>query len=201
MLSRIVAAALAHRDVLNYQRQNVTFVGDPLDIITTRRCPAGSNLFMIVDTNETIIPCQFMPLQLDFPRIIFRSGDDFSRMKKAMDSLYSDELVANLEGECGECGFKATCGGGCIGGKVTNGLALTAEQPLCIRGILRAVLEQCTRREIDDLTHYWYYHYGQRVGRNDRNRSCMRKLPIWELNFHYSRVSPTDGGPSQPAGM
>lgn len=185
MLCNIISTAIKYKKFLNYSKGNDIFISDPIDIITTRRCPAGSNLFMIIDTTEIIIPCQFMPMDYDFPRIKFESIKDLSAMKTGMDRIFSDEMLNNLQGECGKCAYKAVCFGGCIGSKVTKGLALTDDQPICIRDILKKVLPRFDRKDINDLIHYWYYHYNQRISMIDSNRSCVRKLPIWELNFKF----------------
>ncbi|HYF84275.1 MAG TPA: radical SAM protein [Clostridia bacterium] len=185
MLVRIIKAALKYKNYLSYPKKNLNLIGDPIDIMTTRRCPAGSDIFMIVDANQDIIPCQFFPSEVEYPHCKYTCCDDFKKLKNEMNGMFSEDFLDNLQGECKDCSFKSVCYGSCIGNKLTRGLKLTDEQPLCLRKIMKNALSGFSSKEMEDLMQYWYYHYNQRVSIFDRNKSCIRKLPIWELNFKY----------------
>lgn len=57
------------------------------------------------------------------------------------------------------------------------------EQDICMLKLINEILDELAEDERNFLIDYWMYYFNQRITRQDKNIYCMRKLPIWEINF------------------
>ena len=99
------------------------------------------------------------------------------------NNLLNSIDVDRLEGKCATCLYKTVCKGGCISTKLESGLSLTSEQPICINEIIRNVLLQYSSDEKKRIINYWNYWNHQNSVGVVSDKSCIRRLPIWEIHF------------------
>lgn len=185
MLKNIVDLCIKYKKYLKYEKSGNKINSNFLDIMTTRQCPAGSDLFMIIDANKDIIPCQFIPKELNYWEKDYKSIEDFTKVKNNLKKAFQEAKDKGFTGECKKCAFVNVCLGSCLANKLPDGLQINDEQPVCIKKALKNVLMGYSESEVEELLNYWFYHFNQRVSNKDKNKACMRKLPIWELNFRY----------------
>lgn len=149
----------------------------------TRPCPASSKSFVIVDTDKNMIPCQFV-LDQKY-KVRFEGPESFDQMYRNKENEIAS-LSFEPSGKCGKCLYVKKCKGGCWANKITNGLPLDADQPICALDVVHEVLETFGKEEKEMLTYYWYTHFKLRFNEKD-DTYCFRKLPLWEVNFKYRR--------------
>lgn len=184
MITRIVKSAIRNRKYLNFKKKNNMFLDDYIDVMTTKRCGAASSVYMAIDPNLVLVPCPVLPHYIDLPTGIYESVESIKKMTQDYNDLFTAELVDNLEGICKDCEYKSVCKGGCLSTKLARGLKLTDEQPVCMKNIMRNVISKFDQKEIEDIIQYWQYHNEKRA--NKENLSCIRRIPVWELNYTYN---------------
>jgi len=184
MLTRIVRAAIKNKKYLNFKRKNNLFLDDYIDVMTTKRCGAASSVYMAIDPNLVLVPCPVLPHYVDLPTGVYESVASIEKMTRQYNDIFSDEMVDNLEGICKDCEYKTVCKGGCLSTKISRGLKLTSEQPVCMRIIMRNVVNKFDEEEIKDIIQYWQYYNDKRSNRE--NLSCIRRIPAWELNYKHN---------------
>ncbi len=189
-ISRITRLLLKYRKYIFYQKnkmfQSADLKREFVSMMTTRKCPAGSNLFMIVDSEHNVLPCQFVPKnegwyqhcnELSFIQ------KDFSALHSLMEVNFDNSRNKEHKGECAKCDYVKTCLGGCLANRMPKNKIMEDEQDICMLSLLNEVLEETDPRDREFIIDYWMYYFNQRITKKDRNVYCMRKLPIWELNF------------------
>ena len=185
MLTSICTCALDNYHLLNYRLNRSLQGKQMLDFMMTRQCAAGSNLFMILDALGNIVPCSFIEKKYDLYQPGFETANDFNKTINKMDQVFNFIQENGLSGECKNCLFVHSCKGGCIANKLSLGLQVTDEQPICYRKIMHRVLNQFTDKQKEKLINYWTYHFMQKCIGADKNKVCFRRLPIWEFNYRY----------------
>jgi len=185
MLRTIIALDKRYLRALRYEKQAMGRLVQPLNIMLTKRCPAGSRLFMIVDASQELVLCQFIPLDSGYPHFPYRGVEDFERLRKAMDAVFQKVRDQGMRGECSACAFQYSCYGGCLGSRLPIGLDERDTPPVCMRKLLGKLVEELADADMDEVMAYWLYHFNSRTSGDDSNLSCMRKLPMWELNFKH----------------
>ena len=174
------------KNLIQY-RQNIaieknTFVNKKflLEYMCTRPCPAASKSFIILDSDENLIPCQFV-LDVKYKKK-FTDINSFYAMYDMKEKVVST-IHLNKESACGKCLYMNKCKGGCWANKLTSGCELNAEQPICALSVVTEAI-QCFNEETNFLVDYWYTHFKIRYNEKD-GTYCFRKLPFWEVNFQY----------------
>ncbi len=182
ILSSIIDAVIKYRDRIDLESKISMKIPTPADLLTTRRCTAGRNLYYI-DPEMTILPCpEDISANIQIKRAKFKDHQDFNAMDSYMDN-YFEELVDTLEGTCKKCEFHTVCIGGCLSEKTTRGLKPNDVQPICLRKILHNVMKKYDVKVMDDIAQAWFYSHNKDVYEDFGNRDCIRRLPIWNLNF------------------
>ena len=69
--------------------------------------------------------------------------------------------------------------------KISLGLGPDDEQPVCMRRLIDDVCSSFNEQQRRDLFSYWCSGYLLKAGSRDVERVCIRRLPIWEVNFRY----------------
>lgn len=183
-LIQIIDEILKYKDSIMYEKSNLPISDEFISMITTRRCPAGSSLFMIVDSNKNVIPCQFIPMDKKWHiNKSLNIQKNFFKLKDKISLKFNEAKLNEFEGICKGCDYVDTCLGGCLGNKLPYDLDINSEQPICIYKIMKKLIKNFTNDEKDFLFNYWDYYYKQRITNRDNTRFCMRKLPIWEVNY------------------
>lgn len=67
--------------------------------------------------------------------------------------------------------------------KIPSGLDLIAEQPVCLLRMIREQEEEFSEEELKILYSCWCSSFLKKAGTRDKERTCVRRLPIWELAF------------------
>ncbi|NOX62158.1 MAG: radical SAM protein [Chloroflexi bacterium] len=187
ILTRLVRTTIKHIKHLNYRKQANIFLDHFVDVMTTRRCSAGTDLYCGVDTKLNIIPCPVLPDHGVLPKASYQSMDDFIELKQGFSAIYDKNFADSLEGKCADCAFKSVCLGGCLSLKLSAGLSLTSEQPICLWRILNRVISQFDRDAMADVLYYWQYQYNRKVVDGSENLGCIRHVPVWTLEYKLGR--------------
>ncbi len=189
-LKRIVNVVLKYRSYISYEKSELSYSGqfkkDFISLMTTRRCPAGSNLFMIIDSDYNLLPCQFIPMEDGWYQHCDKMSsisEEFLSLRNNMMNHFRESRHKEHNGICKECEYVGTCLGGCLANRLPKSRKMEDEQDICILSLVNEVLEALKQEDQDFLIDYWMYYFNQRITKKDRNLSCMRKLPIWEINF------------------
>ncbi|GEM_PF-1118694 len=189
-IKKIIEQSIKYKDFLYYEKGKISPDEKVLAMMTTRRCPAGSKLFMIVDSENNLIPCQFIPMEKGW-YIELEDYDnlekDFENLRKIMNYNFKEGLEKGHRGICSHCEYVNTCQGGCLANRLQKGLTISDEQPICLYHIMRDLFEDIPKTHCQLLLDYWYYYYNQRITGKDKIRACVRKLPIWEVNFRMDK--------------
>lgn len=152
-----------------------------LEYMCSRPCPAASKSFIIIDTDKNVIPCQFvLDPHYKIPFCNEKSFDSMYEMKKELVSKQTFPVGS----KCEQCLYSKKCHGGCWANKITNGLGLNADQPICALAIANDVVSRFSSQDSTFLINYWYTHFKMRYDEKD-GTYCFRKLPFWEVNFKY----------------
>lgn len=108
ILSRIIRKVLKYRKYIAYEKSQIHHTEESnnnfISLMTTRRCPSGSNLFMIVDSEHNILPCQFIPQKESWYQPCNNICDitnSFSmlreKMKKTFNHLWNRNIKVNVK--------------------------------------------------------------------------------------------------------
>jgi radical SAM protein with 4Fe4S-binding SPASM domain len=183
MLKTIAELSARNIEKLEYAKTGGLRGMEMLDVMLTRQCPAGSFLHIILDAEKTVVPCSFIDQQYNMHYPGFRSRQDFKRIIERMRDFFAEAKSRGFAGICGECSYRNVCAGGCLTTKFPFGMKVTDEQPVCVRQIVRRIVSEMQEEAAARLVDYWLYHFSRKISGVDRNKSCMRRLPLWEINF------------------
>lgn len=135
-IKKIIEQTIKYKDYLHYKKNKREPNEEFLAMMTTRRCPAGSNLFMIVDSDKNLTPCQFIPKK-DGYYIDLRNYDNlennFESLREKMNSHFKEGLTNGHNGICRNCNYINTCQGSCLANRLPKGLTISDEQPISLR--------------------------------------------------------------------
>ena len=67
--------------------------------------------------------------------------------------------------------------------KLPLDLEVTDEQPVCLLQLMKELEDEFSEDEQRILYGCWAGSFLRKSGAHDKERTCMRRLPIWELNF------------------
>ncbi len=190
MLRQIVKSSIRHQEQLDYQRQRQpnSFAAEYMKILATRRCSAGTHLYSGIDASFQVIPCPVIPSDDGLPSATYDSMEGIQAFNTAFQQLFDDPFVHQLEGRCADCPFKEVCKGGCLATKLASGRRPTDEQPICMLAISSQVMASFDPSEVAELLHYWQYRYEKVSTGTDGDKGCIRKFPIWQLDFRHNRM-------------
>lgn len=190
MLREIVKSSIRHREHLDYQKQNRShsFAAETMKVLATRRCSAGTRLYSGVDASLQALPCPAIPSDSALPSATYHSMAGLQAFNASFQQLFDDPFVHQLQGRCAACPYKAVCKGGCLATKLASGRRPTDEQPICMLAIYSQVIASFDPGDIAELVQYWQYRADKsRVG-TDGDKGCIRKIPIWQLDFRHNRL-------------
>jgi radical SAM protein with 4Fe4S-binding SPASM domain len=190
MLREVVESSLRHQEHLDYhkQRQPNSFAAEYMKILATRRCSAGTRLYSGVDSSLQVIPCPVIPSDDALPSATYDSMAGIQAFNAEFERLFDDPFVQQLEGRCAICPYKGVCKGGCLATKLASGRRPTDEQPICMLAIYYRVMASFDPSETAELLHYWQYRYDKMSAGTDGDKGCIRKFPIWQLDFQHDRL-------------
>ncbi len=190
MLREIVKSSIRHREHLDCQKQSrsYSFVADTMKALATRRCSAGTHLYSGVDASLQVIPCPVIPSDNALPSATYHSMAGIRAFNAAFQQLFDDPFVDQLQGRCAACPYKAVCKGGCLATKLASGRRPTDEQPICMLAIYSQVIASFDPGDIVELLHYWQYRAEKSSLGTDGDKGCIRKFPIWQLDFRHNRL-------------
>ena len=188
LLGRIAEICVNNSSLLEQKSYNSNYAKQIVDYMTTRRCAGGSKQHIIYDCHGTVLPCSFIPEEM---KLCCESENTpirerFKKVNENMSVFFSDAFTENLMGECGKCIHKKSCRGGCLTMKLPLGLPPDGEQPICIHHIISEIYNSYEEESMRKLINYWCSCFLQKAGAADRDKVCIRRLPIWELNFRYT---------------
>lgn len=183
LLKDITRIILDKYDELKMKNTSTIFGEDVLNIYTTKPCGAGSDAYVALNPDLKLIACPVLPHYFELPIEKYLSYDNIVALKEQYNNLLNSIDVDRLEGKCATCLYKTVCKGGCISTKLESGLSLTSEQPICINEIIRNVLLQYSSDEKKRIINYWNYWNHQNSVGVVSDKSCIRRLPIWEIHF------------------
>ncbi len=190
-LKKILKMTLRYQPYLYYEKPLFPINPHFLSMMTTRRCAAGTKSFMIVDSEKNLLPCQFLPPESFGLKIktIDDLNTDFETMRLNMIDYFKSVQAMSFQGECKECLYLDTCQGGCFATRLTSDTGALNEQPVCLYAIVTELFSELNAEEQELILNYWSYHYNQRISSKGKIHNCVRKLPIWELNFRMDRLA------------
>lgn len=186
LLKRIFDLCLYNKDKINLKSTSTIYRQNLLEYMLTRKCAGGSRQHIIYDCTGRVTPCSFIPEQMDLcSEETGEPADRFQTVYRKMDKLFSGRVIGKLKGRCSECEYTDTCLGGCFTTKMPFGLDASDEQPVCIYNMVKELLQNYDEKEQNSLLDYWGSCYIPKLGTVDTDKHCMRRLPIWEINFRY----------------
>ncbi len=157
-----------------------------VEYMLTRHCAGGSRQHIIYDCHGNVIPCSFMPESMGLSSGTGgEPSERFDHVYSAVNHLFQSGLADRLKGKCGDCEYKSSCLGGCITMKIPSALSVEDEQPICMYRLIREVCEEFSEKERELLYLYWSSCFLKKSGGEDSDRVCVRRLPVWELNYRY----------------
>lgn len=183
LLKSIAEVTLKLFDELETKQGSIMFGEELLDIYTTKSCGAGSDAYVALNPDLKLIACPVLPHYFELPVEKYSSYESIAELKQKYSNLIGSITPDKLEGQCSTCIYRTTCRGGCISIKLEEGLALTAEQPICINRIVHNVLSNFGDKEKKKLIDYWNYWNKKNASNLNAERGCIRRLPIWEIHF------------------
>ena len=185
MLKDIADICVDNAGLLDYREKGRTYTENMVRYMLTRRCAGGSGQHMIYDCHGTVLPCSFIPESEGLFRTK-ETGNTTERMQlvqEATDAYYARAVEEGLGGECADCSYRNTCKGGCMTTKIPEGLTVSDPQPICMLKLIDELCGEYDEREAWILKSYWVDNFTRRMGVDDKDKVCMRRLPVWEINF------------------
>lgn len=197
LLLDICRMTIANAGLLERENRDMSFMRGLVKFMLTRKCAGGSGQHIIYDCHGTVVPCSFIPEETGLcsrPDVCEENGDAGSdavsdimeRIKSVQDKM-TDFLngcrADMLDGSCHECRYSKSCMGGCLTMKIPLGLEMTADQPVCMLRIMDELEERFTESELESVYSCWCSSFLRKSGTRDKERVCMRRLPVWELDF------------------
>lgn len=192
ILLNICNIAIQNFTLLDYRKNEILLGTNMLDVMLTRQCAAGSKMFVILDAKKNIVPCSFIEQKYELYEKGFSDWHDFERMIQHIENVFDKLDEIGYEGDCSKCIFVDSCKGGCLANKLSIGLNINAQQPICYRKIVYKVLSNFNEEEQKKLIAYWTSHYLKKCVGVEENKVCVRRLPIWELNFKHLEFDTID---------
>lgn len=183
LLEMIFDLCVANHEILDYRTSNRYMDDSRLYYMLTRQCAGGSKQHIIHDSHGKVIPCSFileeMGLCCNQDRPV---KTQFNYVYDKMNELRM-KLSEKLEGECNKCNYRDVCLGGCFTTKLSFGLKMWEEQPICILKIVINLLNKYHEKEQEVLKDYWLSSFIKKTTNEEKNKYCMRRLPIWEITY------------------
>jgi radical SAM protein with 4Fe4S-binding SPASM domain len=182
LLTRLIGFAIANKDYLDLPSSQTTAAGatTSLDVLTTRRCMAGTHFFGITP-DKKILPCALIAAHPEVPTVYFTDGGSFDELGRQMEALFAG-IKDRLGGICGTCEFREVCYGGCIAEKVSFERRLSEEQPACTKLILERIRKMFDAADLDRIVSSWVWQLQSSLEACD-SHACMRQAPYWSMNF------------------
>jgi AdoMet-dependent heme synthase len=180
ILESIIEESIKYIDLLDLPPRSERSVLNDINLLTTRRCMAGSQFFSIT-SNKEVLPC---PLIYEHPKIPtrkFESVETFKEITKSMDEIF-ESMQPNLKGICQSCEFRTVCYGGCVAEKLSFDRDIADEQPVCTKKILERVGGRFAPEQLQMLMNSWVDRLTQSLEYDDKH-ACMRQAPYWSVNF------------------
>ena|GEM_PF-478701 len=151
-----------------------------IDVLTTRRCMAGTHFFGITP-DKKILPCPLIAERLEIPTVYFQNADSFDELGRRMDGLFGN-IQQRLQGICGTCEFREVCYGGCLAEKISFERPLYDQQPVCTKLMLERIRERFDAAEMDRIVSSWVWQLQSSL-EGTKTHACMRQAPYWSMNF------------------
>lgn len=197
ILRRISSMTIKNADVLEKETKDMTFLKGIMEYMLTRKCAGGSKQHIIYDCHGTVVPCSFLPESMGLccsrDQIGMQPAGEENAIQRIQNQIYTVQNNMNqfldpkkgdlLQGQCHTCEFRKNCMGGCLTMKIPQGLDLLAEQPVCLMKMLREQEKEFSEDELKALYSCWCSSFLRKAGTRDKERTCVRRLPIWELAF------------------
>ncbi|MCI7412860.1 radical SAM protein [Hornefia butyriciproducens] len=187
LLTEISRLCLKNYDLMERKTYGREYAHSITRYMLTRRCAGGSGQHIIYDCHGTVVPCSFIPESagLCSPASDGSAADRFRRVYQNMDELLGVQQLENMKGRCGKCRYKTSCRGGCMTTKLPAGLAAADEQPVCMYSLISEICGGYDAEDRYKLENYWCSNFIKKTGASDRDKVCVRRLPVWELNFRF----------------
>lgn len=187
MILKITQMCLKNYNLLDHKSYRKEYAHNITRYMLTRRCAGGSGQHIIYDCHGTVVPCSFIP---ESEGLCSTASDGtvperFRNVYKNMDGFLGEKLTANIKGKCSSCCYKNSCRGGCMTTKIPAGLSSADEQPICMYDLISEICNGYLEEEQYKLENYWCSNFIKKTGASDRDKVCMRRLPVWELNFRF----------------
>ena len=186
ILSRISRMTIRNYNLLEREEKELSFLKNIMEYMLTRKCAGGSKQHIIYDCHGTVVPCSFLPETMglccseDSASCI---REQFQIVQDNMNHFLDSRYAEKLEGRCHTCDFRKSCMGGCLTMKIPLGLDPRAEQPVCLLQMIQAISQNLTEEELKILYGCWCSSFLKKTGTKDKDKTCVRRLPIWELAF------------------
>ena len=190
ILESIIEQSIKYIDLLDLPPRSQRTAAGGINILTTRRCMAGSRFFSVT-SNKEILPCPLIYEHPAIPTRQFESRDSFIQITNSMDNIFQT-METELKGICQSCEFRSVCYGGCIAEKLSFDRDLTDEQPVCTKKILERVATRFPQEQLDVLVNSWVDRLTQNF-ENDDKHACMRQAPYWSVNFKSKNTWSSNG--------
>lgn len=189
LLKRICDMCVDNGSLMEQENYGSGYASAVVKYMLTRRCAGGSGQHIIYDCHGTAVPCSFIPESAGLCAGTEAGGvsERFQRVYENMDELFGKGEPSRLKGRCGRCDSRDSCRGGCLTTKIPAGLSVSDEQPVCMYGLIKEICDGYGEEDRRLLENYWCSSFMKRAAVKDRDKTCMRRLPVWELNFRYGR--------------
>ena len=187
LLTRISRICVDNSVYLPQCKQSDDFCQNIMEYMLTRRCAGGSSQHIIYDCHGNLLPCSFLPESANLCSFAEDGSPEerFRQVYEKVDAYFSEDVAAQLKGECGICQYKKSCLGGCLTMKIPFQLDITEEQPVCMKKIIGQIQGVLSPEERKSLNRYWSECFLRKTAGKDQDKVCVRRLPIWEINFRY----------------
>lgn len=191
ILHKISRMTIANHNLLEREEKEMGFLQNIMEYMLTRKCAGGSKQHIIYDCHGTVVPCSFLPESMGLccsEDSASSIQEQFQIVQKNMNSFLDSRYAEKLEGRCHTCEFRQSCMGGCLTMKIPLGLDPLAEQPVCLLQMIQEIGRNLTEEEIKILYSCWCSSFLKKAGTKDKDRTCVRRLPIWELAFRRGQI-------------
>ncbi len=183
MLTRIAKICVKNRHLLYLGSAKIPRKASLLlSTIFTRRCAGGSSQHIICDCHERVVACSFIPVEMNLFSDSTGNLDSDIECTRGKMNIFLNSL--SPQGKCATCTYKDICKGGCLTTKLSLELSPNAEQPVCIYEITGKILQGFSVDEQVFLMEYWARGYLMRAPVREKEKNCMRHLPIWQISFN-----------------
>jgi radical SAM protein with 4Fe4S-binding SPASM domain len=180
ILESIIEQSIKHIDLLDLPPCSERSPLSDIDILTTRRCMAGSRFFSVT-SNKEILPCPLIYEHPKIPTLKFESADTLVQIRKRMDDIFQ-AMEPDLKGICHTCEFRSVCYGGCLAEKLSFDRDLDDEQPICTKKLLEKIAARFPPDRLQIILNSWVDRLMQNQEWDDKH-ACMRQAPYWSVDF------------------